>query len=175
MTAEREVVDSRWAFLSVGANMGDRLGNCCQGIAALCADGAVQLVARSPFYESAPVDYLDQGWFINAALKIRTILAPSDLLIRLQSVQAAAGRKGGGVRFGPRILDLDIILYEDLVLDSPVLTIPHPRMHKRRFVLQPMCDIDPMVMHPVLGRNVQSLLEQLNGDAQALRPWPCDC
>jgi len=135
----------------------------------------VVLLARSPFYESAPVDYLDQDWFINAALKIRTALSPLDLLDRLQAVQAAAGRKAVGVRFGPRVLDLDIILYEDLVMDTPMLTIPHPRMHKRRFVLQPMCDIDPLAMHPALGRNVQSLLNQLNDDAQALRPFPCDC
>ncbi len=162
-------------YLSIGSNLGDRLRNCCRGIDALCADGVVALLARSPFYESAPVDYLDQDWFINAALKIRTALSPLDLLHRLQAVQAAAGRKAGGVRFGPRVLDLDILLYADLVMDTPVLTIPHPRMHKRRFVLQPMCDIDPLAMHPVLGRNVQSLLNQLNDDAQALRPLPCDC
>ena len=163
------------AYLSIGSNLGDRLRNCCRGIDALCADGAVVLLARSPFYESAPVDYLDQDWFINAALKIRTALSPLDLLARLQAVQAAAGRKAGGVRFGPRLLDLDIIFYADRVMDTPVLTIPHPRMHKRRFVLQPMCDIDPLAMHPVLGRNVQSLLNQLKDDAQALRPFPCDC
>ena len=163
------------AYLSIGSNLGDRLGNCCRGIEALCADGSVVLLARSPFYESAPVDYLDQDWFINAALKIGTALSPLDLLDRLQAVQTLSGRKAGGVRFGPRVLDLDILLYEDLVLDTPVLTIPHPRMHKRRFVLQPMCDIDALVMHPVLGRTVQSLLNQLNDDAQALRPLPCDC
>jgi 2-amino-4-hydroxy-6-hydroxymethyldihydropteridine diphosphokinase len=168
-------VSSHEAYLSVGSNLGDRLNNCRRGIAALCADGAVELMALSPFYESAPVDFLEQDWFVNAALKIRTALAPLDLLARMQSVQAAVGRKAGGVRFGPRVLDLDILLYEDLILDTPVLTIPHPRMHKRRFVLQPMCDIDPLVVHPVLGRNVLSLLNQLNDDAQALRPFPCAC
>jgi len=163
------------SYLSIGSNLGDRLRNCCRGIEALCADGSVVLLARSPFYESAPVDFLDQGWFINAALKIGTALSPLELLDRLQAVQTLSGRKAGGVRFGPRVLDLDILLYEDLVVDTPLLTIPHPRMHKRRFVLQPMCDIDALVMHPVLGRNVQSLLNQLNDDAQALRPLPCDC
>jgi 2-amino-4-hydroxy-6-hydroxymethyldihydropteridine diphosphokinase len=163
------------AYLSVGSNLGDRLRNCRQGIDLLCADGAVALLARSPFYESAPVDNLAQGWFINAALKIRTDLSPLALLVRLQAVQNAAGRKAGGVRFGPRVLDLDIIFFEDRIMDTPILTIPHPRMHKRRFVLQPMCDIDPLVMHPVLGRSVQSLLNELKDDAQALRPWPCDC
>lgn len=121
------------------------------------------------------MDYEDQGWFLNAALKIRPSLAPLDLLARLQSVQNAVGRKAGGVRFGPRILDLDIIFYEEVVMNTPELTIPHSRMHKRRFVLQPLCDIDPLAVHPVLGRNVKSLLNQLTDDEQALRPFPCDC
>ena len=162
------------AYLSIGSNLGDRLDNCCRGIESLCGDG-VELLARSPFYESAPVDFLDQDWFINAALKVRTPLSPLELLKRLQAIQTASGRKPGGVRFGPRVLDLDIIFYADLVMETSVLAIPHPRMHKRRFVLQPMCDIDPLFVHPVLGRSVQSLLNQLKDDAQALRPFPCDC
>jgi 2-amino-4-hydroxy-6-hydroxymethyldihydropteridine diphosphokinase len=163
------------AYLSIGSNLGDRLKNCCRGIAALCADSSIELLARSPFYETAPVDYEDQGWFLNAALKIRTSLAPLDLLAHMQAVQGAVGRKAGGVRFGPRILDLDIIFYEDVVMNTAELTIPHSRMHKRRFVLQPMCDIDPLVLHPVLDRNVKSLLNQLTDDDQALRLFPCDC
>jgi len=155
--------------------MGDRLRNCCEGLQALCADGAVQLAARSPFYETAPVDYLDQDWFLNAAAKIHTELAPIDLLVKMQAVQAAAGRKRGGIRFGPRLLDLDLILYESQVMRTPELTIPHERMHKRRFVLQPICDIDPMVLHPVLGQTVQTLLNQLPENEQALRPCSLNC
>ncbi|MFZ1987084.1 MAG: 2-amino-4-hydroxy-6-hydroxymethyldihydropteridine diphosphokinase [Desulfatitalea sp.] len=168
-------MDLHWAYLSIGSNLGDRLQNCCRGIAALCADSSIELLARSPFYETAPVDYKDQGWFLNAALKIQTARAPLDLLACMQAVQTAVGRKDGGARFGPRILDLDIIFYEALVMNTPELTIPHSRMHKRRFVLQPMCDIDPLAVHPVLGRNVKSLLKQLTADDQTLRPFPCDC
>lgn len=163
------------AFISVGSNLGDRLHNCCRGIEALCAGDGVRLVARSPFYETEPVDYFEQGWFVNAVVKVQTVLPPLDLLARMQAVQKASGRAAGGVRYGPRVLDLDIIFYDDLVLQTDQLTIPHPRMHKRRFVLQPICDIDGLVVHPVLGRNVKSLLNQLVDNDQAIRPCSYDC
>ena len=159
-----------WAFISVGSNLGDPIQNCRQGIRALCRDERVRLMARSPYYATEPVDYLDQDWFVNAAIKIETELAPLDLLARMQAVQVASGRKADSIRFGPRVLDLDIIFYEDLVLKSAQLTIPHPRMHKRRFVLQPICDIDPSVVHPVLGENVQTLLNRLVKNGQQIRP-----
>ena len=164
-----------WAYLSVGSNLGNRLQHCCRGIAALCADGAVQTVARAPFYETEPVDYLEQGWFLNTAVKIVTALPPLALLDRLQAVQAAAGRKSGGIRFGPRPLDLDIILFEDRIVHTERLILPHPRMHKRRFVLQPICDIDPTVVHPTLGQDVKTLLNQLREGEQRIRPCSYDC
>jgi 2-amino-4-hydroxy-6-hydroxymethyldihydropteridine diphosphokinase len=150
-----------WAYLSIGSNMGDRLHHCRSAMTALCADGSVQLAAFSPFYETAPVDFTDQEWFLNAAAKVHTALSPQDLLHKMQAVQAAACRKIDTIRFGPRILDLDIIFYEDMIVQAEELTIPHPRMHKRRFVLQPICDIDPYVLHPILGRQVQQLLSLL--------------
>ena len=168
-------MNDHFAYISVGSNMGDSLQNCCNGIALLCNDGTVELVARSRFYETQPVDYLEQDWFINAAISVRTTLSPHDLLSKIQAVQKSVGRKSGGVRFGPRVLDLDIIFYDDLILDSPRLVIPHPRMAKRRFVLQPICDIDPTVKHPELGHNVQELLNQLVIDDQGMRPCSFDC
>jgi 2-amino-4-hydroxy-6-hydroxymethyldihydropteridine diphosphokinase len=146
-----------WAYISVGANLGDPAENCRQGIRRLCDGREVRLLAQSPFYRTAPVDYTDQAWFINAVIKVETTLAPFELLERMQAVQNALGRTPG-VRFGPRTLDLDIIFYQELVLNDPRLTIPHPRMHKRRFVLQPIYDIDPTVMHPILRLDVQTLL-----------------
>jgi 2-amino-4-hydroxy-6-hydroxymethyldihydropteridine diphosphokinase len=148
-------------FISVGSNIGRPLDNCRKGIAALCDGKQVVLIKTSPFYRTAPVDYLDQDWFVNAAIKVLTSLAPLELLVRMQDVQHQLGRKPGGVRFGPRLLDLDIIFYQDLILEHPELIIPHPRMHKRRFVLQPICDIDPTVVHPVLGLDVQTILNQM--------------
>ena len=123
------------AYISVGSNIGDPLRNCRRGIDELCLDGEVGLVAQSPFYRSQPVDYLDQDWFVNAAVLVETSLSPFELLEKTQGIQARMGRKSDAVRFGPRVLDLDIILYEDAVIHTPHLVVPHPRMHKRRFVL----------------------------------------
>ena len=150
----------RWAYLSVGSNLGDPLANCRRGIEAVSRRPGIRLLACSPFYRTGPVDYLEQDWFVNAAVKIETELAPRELLADLHSVQAAMGRGRQKVRFGPRILDLDIIFYQDVVMQSETLTIPHPRMHKRRFVLQPICDIDPTIVHPVLQMNIKTLLNQ---------------
>jgi 2-amino-4-hydroxy-6-hydroxymethyldihydropteridine diphosphokinase len=163
-----------WAYISIGSNMGDRLRNCRFGIETLCADGSVQLAAMSPFYETAPVDYTDQAWFVNAAAKIHTALPPTALWHKMQTVQAVAGRKSGGIRFGPRVLDLDIIFYEDRVMRTSELILPHPRMHKRRFVLQPICDIDPTVLHPVLGQQASHLLNRLPQQEQPMRPCSFD-
>ena len=164
-----------WAYISIGSNLGDPVKNCRHGIESLEGDGQVLVVARSPFYWTEPVDYLDQDWFLNAALKIHTELSPADLLAKMQGIQKAMGRKAGGARFGPRVLDLDIIFYEDRIIRTEQLTVPHPRMHKRRFVLQPICDIDPQVVHPVLRMDVQSLLNQLVANDQQVKPCSYDC
>jgi len=163
------------AFLSIGSNLGDPLLNCCRGLDALYAGGQVKLLARSPFYRTQPVDFLDQNWFINAALLVETGLTPFELLDKIRTVQIGMGRKSDSVRFGPRVLDLDIIFYDNLVIDTPHLVVPHPRMHKRRFVLHPICDIDPSVVHPVIGLTVREILDQLPTDNQDLVPCSCDC
>lgn len=154
------------AIISVGSNIGDKEANCRQGIDGLLDSDKVSLVKASRFYSTSPVDYLDQGWFVNAAVQIETHLEPLDLLAFLQTIQQQAGRTKGGIRFGPRVLDLDIIFYDQLVMKTTALEIPHPRMHKRHFVLQPICDIDPGIMHPLLNMPVKSLLNQLGDNEQ---------
>jgi 2-amino-4-hydroxy-6-hydroxymethyldihydropteridine diphosphokinase len=155
-------------FISVGANLGDKLANCRFGIARLTAHPEVFDCVTSPFYRTAPVDYLDQDWFVNAAVRCTTTLAPLALLDQIAVIQQAAGRDGDKVRFGPRLLDLDIIFFGSQVVRTPRLQIPHPRMHKRRFVLQPICDIDPTFMHPVRGAAVRTLLDRLDDDQQEI-------
>lgn len=169
------LMTEHFAYISIGSNLGDPMQNCCKGVEALCEDGTVELMAQSPFYKTQPVDYTDQNWFINAALFVRTRLSPQALLDKTQSVQKLIGRKSLSVRFGPRILDLDIIFYDDLILDSANLEIPHRRMHKRRFVLQPICDIDPNVIHPGMGKSVQYLLNQLVVDNQEINRCSSGC
>jgi 2-amino-4-hydroxy-6-hydroxymethyldihydropteridine diphosphokinase len=156
------------AYLSVGSNLADKLENCRSGIAALTRSPGIRLVAQSRIYRTEPVDYLDQDWFINYAVKIETDLTPDELLKHIKSIEQAAGRKQNAVRFGPRILDLDILLFDDVVRDEPGLTIPHPRMHKRRFVLRPICDIDPEIIHPILRRSMQVLLDNLDDREQGI-------
>lgn len=158
------------AYVSVGSNMGDRLANCRNGLAAVDSAGAGILRSRSLFYATEPVDFTDQAWFVNGVGLFETDLAPAALLGVLQRIQREAGRTDGGVRFGPRILDLDILLYDDWVMDTPALVIPHPRMHLRRFVLKPLCDINAAMVHPVLNQTMNQLLAGLTEAGQAVVP-----
>jgi len=157
-------------FISVGSNLGDKLDNCLNGIAALTGSGKSSLLGASRFFRTSPVDFTDQAWFVNAAVKITTTMAPLALLEELVAIQQQLGRKADMVRYGPRVLDLDILLYDDRIVRTSRLTIPHPRMHKRAFVLQPICDINPSIIHPVLGQTVAVLLSHLGEKDQRVIP-----
>jgi len=166
------------AFICVGSNLENKLENCKKGVDALIRSDAVTLKARSLCYKTDPVDYLNQDWFINYVVKIETSLDPFKLLNRLKSIEKDAGRIRDAIpdeiRFGPRILDLDIILFDDAVINSENLTIPHPRMHKRRFVLKPVCDIDPEIIHPVFKKNMKYLIDNLDDEKQGIVEYKCD-
>ena len=165
--------DLHIAYISVGSNLGDKLENCQRGIKALTETGTSRVLARSRIYTTEPVDYEDQDWFINMVVKLETSHGPYELLDRIESIQRTAGRIKDSIRFGPRILDLDIIFYEDHIIDSERLVVPHPRMHKRRFVLKPICDIDPSIIHPVLKKKMQFLLDRLGDDKQKVIEYKC--
>ncbi len=154
------------AFVSVGSNMGDKLLNCRKGIDALTATGNCRLIKCSRFYQTEPVDFKDQSWFVNGVFQIRTDLSPWKLFEEIKRIERDAGRKSQTIRYGPRILDLDILLYDDQVIETEALTIPHPRMHKRRFVLKPVCDIDPNIDHPVFKKTIGQLLKDLDKTSQ---------
>ena len=148
--------------------MGEKVGNCRSAIESLSRLEKTLVLETSPFYRTAPVDYLDQDWFVNAVVKLGTDLSPFRLLEELQEIQRSAGRVKDPIPYGPRIIDLDIIFYDDAVIETSELAVPHPRMHKRAFVLQPICDIDPQLVHPVIGRQVQDLLRELDDSSQAI-------
>ena len=156
------------AYVAAGSNLGNKLLNCKNGIAALTKGNKTVLKDWSKFYKTEPVHYKDQDWFVNCVVKIETPLDPFELLHELKSIERDTGREYTPIRFGPRTLDLDIVLYDDLVKNSTDLIIPHPRMHKRRFVLRPMCDIDPKIVHPVLKKNMQTLLNVLDETEQRI-------
>ena len=159
-------VPDHTVFLSIGSNIGNKAAHCRFGISQMAAHPEIVVTATSPFYRTAPVDFTDQDWFVNAAFRIATPLGPHDLLQVTQAIQAAAGQGVKTVRFGPRILDLDLIFYDREILKHADLELPHPRMHTRRFVLQPICDIDPQFVHPTFGCSVRDLLHSLEDDQQ---------
>ncbi|MBW2450222.1 MAG: 2-amino-4-hydroxy-6-hydroxymethyldihydropteridine diphosphokinase [Deltaproteobacteria bacterium] len=156
------------AYIGAGSNIGNKLLNCKNGISALSRSQHAQIKEWSQFYKTEPVDYEDQDWFINIVVKIETSLDPFQLLKKIKSIEHDAGRSANPVRFGPRVLDLDILLFDDVVTNSSGLIIPHPRMHKRRFVLQPICDIDPKIVHPVLKKEMKDLLALLDDNEQRI-------
>ena len=153
-------------FLCLGSNMGDRKVNLEGALSEFESRGAGKVTAVSPFYQTSPVDYTDQAWFLNGAARIETTLSPRELLAELKQIESDMGRDQGGVRFGPRPIDLDIILYDDLIYEDEALTIPHPRMDKRAFVLTPLCAIDSEIIHPEINRNLGELLQEIDDASQ---------
>jgi 2-amino-4-hydroxy-6-hydroxymethyldihydropteridine diphosphokinase len=162
------------AYIGAGSNIGDKLLNCKNGINALARLQNTQIKKWSKFYQTEPVDFKNQDWFINGVVEIETDLDAFQLIKELKSIEHDAGRVDNTVRFGPRILDMDILLFDDMVMNSSGLIIPHPRMHKRRFVLKPICDIDPSIIHPVLNKEMQVLLASLDENEQRIIEYQCD-
>ncbi|MCW7753761.1 2-amino-4-hydroxy-6-hydroxymethyldihydropteridine diphosphokinase [Desulfobotulus sp. H1] len=154
------------AWISMGANLGNPEKSLTRVLEKLHMVPDIILEAVSPFYRTAPVDYENQPFFVNAAVRVRTTLIPEDLLACLLRLQAEAGQKEKVFRYGPRMLDLDLLLYESSVHCSDTLILPHPRFHRRRFVLRPLCDIDPDMIHPLLHESMQELLQQLPANSQ---------
>ena len=148
-------------YLGLGSNLGDRRRNLEAALEALRAHPRITVSAVSSFLETDPVGGPPgQGKFLNAAAKIETDLSPDSLLEELKRVERALGRKPGP-RWGPREIDLDILLYGDTILETGTLVIPHPRMRERRFVLEPLAEIAPDARDPVTGLSVRALLEKV--------------
>jgi 2-amino-4-hydroxy-6-hydroxymethyldihydropteridine diphosphokinase len=124
----------------------------------------LHVVRVSPVYETEPQEFKNQPWFLNLVAEIQTSLFPMQLLTRLRKIERKLGRKRT-VEKGPRSIDIDILLYGESVIDSQDLVVPHPRMHERRFVLQPLADLAPDLRHPVLRRSVKELLAGVTGQA----------
>ncbi len=152
-------MDNHTVYLALGSNLGDRLTNLKQAIAALTPQ--MEVNAKSQVYETPPWGYEDQPKFLNQVVKVETYLDPQPLLKHLKRLELALGRQESFPN-GPRLIDIDILFYDDLVLNTPSLVIPHPRLHERAFVLLPLMDIDPDLVHPVSKKSVREMAELSN-------------
>lgn len=150
------------AYLSLGSNLGDRLRLIQEAVAALTVE-AGPVTALSSLYETEPWGFSSPHRFLNVALALETTLSPETLLAVTQHIERDLGRihKSVDGRYADRTIDIDLLFVGDAVLDTPALTLPHPRLHLRRFVLEPLCEIAPALLHPLLRKSVSQLLAEL--------------
>jgi 2-amino-4-hydroxy-6-hydroxymethyldihydropteridine diphosphokinase len=160
--------DGKLIYLSIGSNLGDRAANLRQAIKALPESG-VRVVRCSSFYETEPVDFLEQPWFLNCVVEAETSLEPARLLEELQGIERNLGSRKLIPR-GPRILDLDVLFYGADVIRSAGMEIPHARLAQRRFVLVPLAELAPELPHPILRKTAAELLAE-SDDRSAVRIW----
>ncbi len=147
-------------YLSLGSNIGDRAANIARAVAALAPRG-VRVTRESSLYETEPVDFHEQDWFLNCVVEAETDLPPAELMDTLLEVERSLGRVRGAPK-GPRLIDMDILLFGPSIVRAPGLEIPHPRMAERRFVLVPFNEIAPGAGHPVLKKTIGELLDVTN-------------
>jgi len=157
------------AYIGLGSNMGDKKGTCLKALDLLGRAGRVKKV--SSFYCTEPVGYREQEDFVNAVAELETDTSPEALLAECHSIEDALGRSRE-LRWGPRTIDLDILLYGDRVISEPTIIIPHPRLAIRRFVLVPLCEIAPQAVHPVFKKTVGHLLHELKDPHKVARCGP---
>lgn len=156
-------VSRRWhkAYIALGSNMGDKKANLDNAITKIDSTLKTKVLKVSNYYETSPVGYLEQDDFLNAAIMVKTLLEPKELIELLLSIELNLKRERT-IKWGPRTIDLDVLLYDDLITCDEDIIIPHPRMHERAFVLKPLNDIAPYIIHPLKNERICSLLNGLS-------------
>jgi 2-amino-4-hydroxy-6-hydroxymethyldihydropteridine diphosphokinase len=153
-------LDGIICYIGIGSNLGNSLKNCQDAIEKISLTKGIDLKADSSFYKTEPVGIEAQDYFINAVVEIKTTLSPQALLQELQNIENSMGRKRE-VKGGPRIIDLDLLFYGQNVVNEKSLIIPHPEIHKRRFVLEPLCEIASYFIHPSFGISIRGMKDRL--------------
>ena len=151
------------AYIGIGSNLGDKVYQCQKAISEILKADHHKLLAKSSFFKTKPIGYTSQDWFVNGVIKIETDLEPLELLRLLKDTESRLGRKET-FRWGPRAIDLDILLFDEQEIQMEELQIPHPLLQERQFVLIPLAEIDRSLIHPVLKKSIGELLENLTED-----------
>ena len=156
------------AYIAIGSNIGNPYQNCTEAIHKISNNDSIKIISKSSFYQTSPVGGVEQDWFINCAIKINTSLTSDSLLFNLLNIESVMGRIRGG-KWGPRLIDLDLLFYDSLISNKKKLTIPHPEIQKRNFVLMPLSDIAENLIHPVLKKTIGDLLKESTDNAAVNR------
>ena len=157
------------AYIGIGSNLGDPHRNCLEAVDRIGMRPDCRILGLSGLYETEPVGVEGQGWYINCVASLSTGLSARDLMKDLLLIEAGMGRVRRGL-WEPRVIDLDLLLFGTDIIDDEELKVPHPLMHKRRFVMAPMNDLAPDLIHPVIGRTMAELFEEIPVDGQSVRP-----
>jgi 2-amino-4-hydroxy-6-hydroxymethyldihydropteridine diphosphokinase len=165
---DRREAGVKRAFIGIGSNLGTRRKNCVEAVEKMKALGGCEFIRCSRWYLTSPLGVEDQSWFVNGVACLGAELSARDLLGNLLSIEAEMGRVRSE-KWGPRIIDLDLLLYGMDIVNETDLKIPHPHMHLRRFVLAPLTEVDPDVIHPVLAKTASQMLQELKGEDQQIR------
>jgi 2-amino-4-hydroxy-6-hydroxymethyldihydropteridine diphosphokinase len=153
------------AFIGIGSNLGDKLNHCERAISEILKIDRHKLLAKSSLFKTQPLGYTSQDWFVNGVIKIRTDLDAPGLFQTLKDIESQLGRTKT-FRWGPRTIDLDILFFDDIEIHTEELQIPHPQIQNRQFVLIPLTEIDRHLIHPVLKKTIQELLDNCKKDQE---------
>ena len=156
-------------YIGIGGNLGDPYENCMKAVEIIKEQPFCEIKALSPFYRTQPVGIEGDNWFINAVLSINTSLSSGELIEMLLDIEKEMGRTRSAIRWESRIIDLDVLLFGNDIINDKNLIVPHPRMHLRRFVMAPMADIAPELVHPVLGKSMAEILDEIPLEEQEVR------
>ncbi|MBN2061940.1 MAG: 2-amino-4-hydroxy-6-hydroxymethyldihydropteridine diphosphokinase [Deltaproteobacteria bacterium] len=164
----RRLEKSQTAYIGIGSNLGDSLGNCQKAVERIVLLPGCELIRVSGFYLTEPVGVKDQGWYVNAVMAVNSSMSAHDLMRSLLKIEADMGRVRRE-RWEPRVIDIDLLLYGMEIISDELLVVPHPMMHKRRFVMAPMAELSPDLVHVTLGKKMSELLGMIPANEQAVK------